>query len=89
MKVMFSLSGVPFKPSNKKKEMKVEYCLINDIVAKSLTTKAVSFDVVTSERFEMMVAIIAGINVNWASVLFSILTVMVATLNRKSQGYVV
>ncbi|KZV36792.1 hypothetical protein F511_12288 [Dorcoceras hygrometricum] len=38
----------------------VKYHLLNDIVAKSLTTKAGYFDVVTSGRFKMMVAISTG-----------------------------
>ncbi|KZV28051.1 hypothetical protein F511_06920 [Dorcoceras hygrometricum] len=40
MKVLFSTKNVPFKPSSKKKDMKVEYRILNDIVAKSMTTKA-------------------------------------------------
>ncbi|KZV47949.1 hypothetical protein F511_38526 [Dorcoceras hygrometricum] len=52
MKVLFSLSGIPFKPSSKKKEMKVEYSLLKDIVAKSLTAKVGSFDAITTEQFE-------------------------------------
>ncbi|KZV50684.1 hypothetical protein F511_29288 [Dorcoceras hygrometricum] len=44
-KMLFSVTDAPFKPSNKKKNMKVEYRLLHDIVAKSLSTKAGSFDV--------------------------------------------
>ncbi|KZV23629.1 hypothetical protein F511_33501 [Dorcoceras hygrometricum] len=55
--------------SKKKKNMQVEYRLLHDIVAKSLSVKADSFDVVTTEKFEMMVAIIAGLKVNWAHML--------------------
>ncbi|KZV42352.1 dnaJsubfamily B member 11-like [Dorcoceras hygrometricum] len=61
MKAVFSGTGVPFKPSNKKKDMKVEYRLVQDNMAKSLCAKADSFDVVTSEKFYMMVAISAGL----------------------------
>ncbi|KZV49319.1 hypothetical protein F511_38899 [Dorcoceras hygrometricum] len=48
---------------NKKKDMKVEYRLLHDIVAKSLSVKAGSFDVATTEKFEMMVAISAGLKI--------------------------
>ncbi|KZV30625.1 hypothetical protein F511_11142 [Dorcoceras hygrometricum] len=41
--------------------MKVEYRLLHDIVEKSLSAKAGSFDVVTMEKFEIMVAISVGI----------------------------
>ncbi|KZV54908.1 hypothetical protein F511_31331 [Dorcoceras hygrometricum] len=62
--MVFSHTVVPFKPSSKKREMKVEFRLLNDIVAKCLTAKAGSFDVVTGKMFEIMVAISAGIKVN-------------------------
>ncbi|KZV52022.1 hypothetical protein F511_10242 [Dorcoceras hygrometricum] len=45
LKVLFSVTDDPFKPSNKNKDMKVKYSLIHDIVVKSLSTKAGSFDV--------------------------------------------
>ncbi|KZV48619.1 hypothetical protein F511_26973 [Dorcoceras hygrometricum] len=65
MKVLFSSTNVHFKPSSKKKDMKVGYILLNDIVTNSLTAKAGSFDVVTTERFDMMVAINIGLKINW------------------------
>ncbi|KZV32002.1 hypothetical protein F511_34558 [Dorcoceras hygrometricum] len=74
MKVAFSLSGIPFMLSRKKKDMKVEYRLLNDIVTKSLTAKVGSFDAITLEQFEMMVAISTEMKVDWASVLFGIFT---------------
>ncbi|KZV58374.1 hypothetical protein F511_15497 [Dorcoceras hygrometricum] len=68
---------------NKKKEMKVEYRMLHDIVAKALYAKAGSFDVVTSEKFDFMVAISAGLKVNWAHVLFQTLVAMVHTPTRQ------
>ncbi|KZV18794.1 mucin-2-like [Dorcoceras hygrometricum] len=59
MKVLFSATTVSFKSSSKKKEMKVECRLLNDIVAKLMTNKASSFDAMRAGRFEMMVAISA------------------------------
>ncbi|KZV34410.1 hypothetical protein F511_34719 [Dorcoceras hygrometricum] len=43
--------------TKQEEEMKVEYRLLHDIVAKALCSKAGSFDVVTSEKFDLMVAI--------------------------------
>ncbi|KZV22994.1 hypothetical protein F511_20395 [Dorcoceras hygrometricum] len=75
--------------SSKKKEMKIEYHLLHDIVAKALCAKAGSFDVVTNEKFDLMVEITAGFKVNWAQVLFQVLVAMVNNPNRQSQGFVV
>ncbi|KZV34448.1 hypothetical protein F511_24705 [Dorcoceras hygrometricum] len=46
---VFSASGEPIKTSCKKKDMKIEFRLLNDILAKSVTVKAGSFDAVTHE----------------------------------------
>ncbi|KZV39389.1 hypothetical protein F511_23549 [Dorcoceras hygrometricum] len=46
----FSVTGDLIKTSCKKKEMKVEFSLLNDILAKTVTAKAGSFDEVTHER---------------------------------------
>ncbi|KZV29271.1 hypothetical protein F511_23556 [Dorcoceras hygrometricum] len=89
MRKMFSGSDVPFTAPNKKKEMKMEYRLLHYIVAKALCAKAGSFDMVTSENFDMMVAITARLKVNWAQVLFQVLVTMVTNPNRQSQGFVV
>ncbi|KZV25923.1 hypothetical protein F511_30409 [Dorcoceras hygrometricum] len=62
---IFSTSGEPIKTSCKKKEMKIEFCLLNDILAKSVTVKAGSFDAVTHERFLLMIAIHFGLKINW------------------------
>ncbi|KZV20412.1 hypothetical protein F511_30642 [Dorcoceras hygrometricum] len=50
-----------FMAPNKKKEMKVEYRLLHDIVTKALCAKAGSLDVVTSEKFDSVVSISAGL----------------------------
>ncbi|KZV46717.1 pollen-specific leucine-rich repeat extensin-like protein 2 [Dorcoceras hygrometricum] len=65
MRSRFSATDVPFKAPSKKREMWIEYRLLHDIVAKSLCAKVGSFDTVTCEKFEFMVAISAGISVNW------------------------
>ncbi|KZV20303.1 ATP synthase subunit O, mitochondrial [Dorcoceras hygrometricum] len=66
MWLKFSGTDVPFRAPNKKKEIKMEYRLFHDVVAKALYAKADSFDVVTSEKFDLLVAISAGHKVNWA-----------------------
>ncbi|KZV28688.1 hypothetical protein F511_12214 [Dorcoceras hygrometricum] len=63
MRQKFSGTDVLFRAPNKKNEMKMKYRLLNDIVAKALCAKASSFDVVTSEKFDLMVAISAGLKV--------------------------
>ncbi|KZV44476.1 hypothetical protein F511_38316 [Dorcoceras hygrometricum] len=55
----FSFTGEQLTTSCKKRELK-EYRLLSDIVAKSITVKAGSFDAVTHERFLMMTAIFGG-----------------------------
>ncbi|KZV22863.1 hypothetical protein F511_38926 [Dorcoceras hygrometricum] len=58
---IFSQSGEPISTYGKKRLMKYEFRLLNDILAKSITVKAGSFDAVTNERFLMMTAIQFGI----------------------------
>ncbi|KZV58371.1 oligopeptide transporter 3-like [Dorcoceras hygrometricum] len=55
------MGGEQLKTSCKKREMKYEFCLLNDILAKTVTVKAGSFDVVTHERFLMMSSIHGGV----------------------------
>ncbi|KZV25632.1 hypothetical protein F511_34007 [Dorcoceras hygrometricum] len=61
MRMWFSKSDVLFRAPSKKREMKMEFRLLHDIVAKALCAKARSFDMVTSEKFDLMVAITAGL----------------------------
>ncbi|KZV39878.1 hypothetical protein F511_18682 [Dorcoceras hygrometricum] len=57
MRSRLSGSDVPFRAPSKKKEMKMEYCLLHDIVAKEVC----AFDMVTCEKFDLMVAISVGL----------------------------
>ncbi|KZV27980.1 hypothetical protein F511_25857 [Dorcoceras hygrometricum] len=50
MRSQFSGSDEPFKASNKKKEMKIEFRLLHDVVAKTLYAKAGSFDQVLTSK---------------------------------------
>ncbi|KZV39560.1 hypothetical protein F511_13795 [Dorcoceras hygrometricum] len=84
---IFSKSGEQVVPHGKKKLLKYEYRLLNDILAKSITVKAGSFDAVTTERFQMMTAIHFGWKVNWSKVLFGVLEEMVDRTVKKAKGY--
>ncbi|KZV30752.1 hypothetical protein F511_03730 [Dorcoceras hygrometricum] len=84
---LFSKSREPVVPHGKKKLLKYEYRLLNDILAKSITVKAGSFDAVTNERFQMMTAIHFVLKVNWSKVLFGVLEEMVDRTVKKAKGY--
>lgn len=89
MKIKFSFSGLPQKSYGKKKEMKIEYRLLNEIVAKSLTTKARSFDSFIVERLEIVITVSARINVNFSGILFNVLVAMVSCPEKQHQGYAI
>ncbi|KZV22072.1 hypothetical protein F511_35364 [Dorcoceras hygrometricum] len=69
--------------------MNIEFRLLHNIVSKALCANAGSFDMVTSEKFDLMVAISAGLEVNWAQILFNTLIAMVNNPSRQSPGYAV
>lgn len=87
MKQKFSLSGLPQKSYGKKKEIKIEFWLLNDIVAKSLTAKAGSFDVYTVVRLEMMTTITTGFKVNCSEVLINFLLAMISSSEKQNTGF--
>ncbi|KZV26656.1 hypothetical protein F511_28708 [Dorcoceras hygrometricum] len=84
---IFSQSSEPISTYGKKRLMKYEYLLLKDIMAKSVTVKAGSFDAVTHERFLMMTAIHFGIQVNWSKILFGVLKEMVDKTLKKAKGF--
>ncbi|KZV32644.1 hypothetical protein F511_33424 [Dorcoceras hygrometricum] len=84
---IFSKSGAPISTYGKKRLMKYEFRLLNDILDKSITVKAGSFDAVTNERFLMMTAIHFGIKVNWSKIFFGILKEMVDKTLKKAKGF--
>ncbi|KZV55384.1 hypothetical protein F511_03865 [Dorcoceras hygrometricum] len=59
-----------------------------DIPSKTVTEMRMKF-LVTSEKFDLMVAISAGLQVTWAHVPFQTLMAMVNTPTKQSQGFVV
>ncbi|KZV18806.1 dystroglycan-like [Dorcoceras hygrometricum] len=84
---IFSKKGVQVEIHGKKKHMKYEFRLLNDIFAKAVTVKAGSFDAITTERFQMMTEIHFGLKVNWSKVLFNVLKDMVDKSQRKAKGF--
>ncbi|KZV35412.1 dystroglycan-like [Dorcoceras hygrometricum] len=86
---LFSQKGLQIDVHGKKKFMKHEFRLLNDILAKAITVKTGSFDSVTVEQFQMMTAIQYGLKVNWGKVLFDVLKDMVDRTQNKAKGFAV
>ncbi|KZV57453.1 hypothetical protein F511_29234 [Dorcoceras hygrometricum] len=84
-----SFDGEQLNTSCKKREMKFEFRLLNDILDKTVIVKAGSFDAVTHERFLMMSAIHGGVKVNWDRLLFNIFKDMVTPATKQARGYAV
>ncbi|KZV56143.1 hypothetical protein F511_28809 [Dorcoceras hygrometricum] len=84
-----SFSGNPVSMFGKKKEMKFEYRLLCDIMAKTISVKEGSFDALTMEKFLMLTAIICEVKINWNRVLFNILKDMVTAGSRQAKGYAI
>ncbi|KZV26490.1 hypothetical protein F511_36606 [Dorcoceras hygrometricum] len=86
-RVLFSKSSEPIQFSCKKRMMKYDFHLLNDILAKSITVKAGSFDAVTHERFLMMTAIHFGIKFNWSNILFEVLKEMDDRTTKRAKDF--
>ncbi|KZV29983.1 splicing factor 3B subunit 1-like [Dorcoceras hygrometricum] len=84
---LFSQSREPNKTSCKKRKMKHEFLLLNDILANSMTVKAGSFNAVTHERFVLMTAIHFDLKVNWSKLLFDTLKEMADKSSKRAKGY--
>ncbi|KZV51347.1 hypothetical protein F511_14131 [Dorcoceras hygrometricum] len=84
-----SISGEPVSLSGKKSQMKIEYRLLCDIMAKSISVKAGSFNAITVEKFSMLTAVVCVVRMNWASVLFNILKKMVIPGSKQAKGFAV
>ncbi|KZV37436.1 splicing factor 3B subunit 1-like [Dorcoceras hygrometricum] len=84
---ILSKSGEQVQTSCKKRKMKNEFRLLNDILAKSVTVKAGSFDAVTHERFLLMTAIHFRLKINWSKILFDILKGMVTKTSKQAKGF--
>ncbi|KZV41462.1 hypothetical protein F511_34529 [Dorcoceras hygrometricum] len=86
---LFSESKEQLSISCKKKDMKIDFRLLGNILAKTIYVKAGSFDEVTHERFLLMIAITYGMKINWSSLVFDILKDMVTPGSRQAKGYAI
>ncbi|KZV54735.1 hypothetical protein F511_42077 [Dorcoceras hygrometricum] len=57
-KSIVSLTGEPVSTSGKKSQLKIEYRLLCDIMAKTISVKAGSFNAITMEKFLMLTAVV-------------------------------
>lgn len=81
-----SASAKPFKISDSKTNMKFEYQILTDIVAKGILAKAGSFAIATMEKFQILTVILKGTPINWASFLFGIFK-NIFQQTKQSKGY--
>ncbi|KZV42935.1 hypothetical protein F511_43929 [Dorcoceras hygrometricum] len=58
-------------------------------MAKSISVKAGSFNALTVEKFSLLTAVVCGIRMNWASILFNILKKMVTAGSKQAKGFTV
>ncbi|KZV39457.1 hypothetical protein F511_33133 [Dorcoceras hygrometricum] len=84
-----SLSGEPISLSGRKNQMKFEFRLLCDILAKAISVKAGSFNSITVEKFSLMTAVVCRIRMNWAKFLFNILTKMVTSGSKQAKGFAI
>ncbi|KZV28295.1 hypothetical protein F511_25270 [Dorcoceras hygrometricum] len=66
------LSGEQISLSGRKNQMKFEFRLLCDIMAKAISVKAGSFNAITVEKFSLITAVVCRIRTNWAKFLFNI-----------------
>ncbi|KZV19109.1 hypothetical protein F511_42655 [Dorcoceras hygrometricum] len=83
------LSGEPVSLSGRKVQMKIEYRLLCDIMAKAISVKEGSFNALTVKKFLLLTAVVCGIRMNWASILFNILKKMVSVGSKQAKGFAV
>ncbi|KZV58647.1 hypothetical protein F511_43293 [Dorcoceras hygrometricum] len=84
-----SLSGEPISLSGRKNQMKFEFRLLCDIMAKAISVKAGSFNAITVEKFSLMTVVVCRIRMNWAKFLFSILKKMVTPGSKQAKGFAI
>ncbi|KZV21837.1 pentatricopeptide repeat-containing protein mitochondrial [Dorcoceras hygrometricum] len=81
-RTLFSNSSVLVQFSCKKRLMKYEFRLLNDILAKSITVKAGSFDAVTHVLVQKEID-----EVNWSKILFEVLKEMVDRTTKRAKWF--
>ncbi|KZV22062.1 hypothetical protein F511_38908 [Dorcoceras hygrometricum] len=78
-RIIVSMTGEPVILSGLKSQMKIQYRLLCDIMAKSISVQAGSFNALTVEKFSLMTAVVCSVKMNWGRVLFGILKKMVTS----------
>ncbi|KZV43728.1 hypothetical protein F511_18844 [Dorcoceras hygrometricum] len=86
---LFSDSKEQVSISCFKKELKIEYSLLHNILATTFYVKAGSFDAVTRDRFMLMTAITFDVKINWSTLLFGVLKAMVTPGSRQAKGFAI
>ncbi|KZV26516.1 hypothetical protein F511_34978 [Dorcoceras hygrometricum] len=86
-RTVFARLDMPVPYSCKKRLLKYEFRLLNDILAKSITVKAGSFDAVTHERFLMRTTTHFGVRINWSKILFEVLKEMADRTIKRAKGF--
>ncbi|KZV53056.1 ICln family transporter: chloride ion current inducer protein I(Cln) [Dorcoceras hygrometricum] len=84
-----SLSGEPISLSGRKNQMKFEFRLLCDIMAKAISVKAGSFNAINVEKFLLITAVVCSVRMNWAKFLFSILKKMVTPGSKQAKGFAI
>ncbi|KZV43959.1 hypothetical protein F511_22610 [Dorcoceras hygrometricum] len=84
-----SMTGEPVILSGLKSQMKIHYHLLCDIMAKSISVKAGSFNAITVEKFSLMTAVVCRMKMNWGRVLFGILKKMVTSGTKQAKGFAI
>ncbi|KZV16373.1 hypothetical protein F511_31766 [Dorcoceras hygrometricum] len=84
-----SLSGEPISLSGRKNQMKFEFRLLCDIVAKAISVKVASFNAITVEKFSLMTTVVCSVKMNWAKFLFNILKKMVTSGSKQAKGFAI
>ncbi|KZV57164.1 dystroglycan-like [Dorcoceras hygrometricum] len=84
-----SLTGEPVTLSGLKSQMKMHYRLLCDIMAKSISVKAESFNAINVEKFSLLTAVVCDVKMNWGSVLFGILKKMVSPGTKQAKGFAI
>ncbi|XP_047326523.1 uncharacterized protein LOC124930209 [Impatiens glandulifera] len=79
MKNVFSDTSFLVETHEMKSSLKHEFSILNDIISKSLLSKA-STNVYSKKIFKMMVAITRGIAINWSKILFDNLVKMISSV---------
>lgn len=83
-----TITGAPMTHQGDKKDLKMEFRWLANIVAKCLLAKAGAYEKITLEKLQTMVLIASRIRVNWSDILFHIFTEMVRGRNQ-SKGFAV